>query len=279
VLYKNVSNSSISGVIKDVDTKTGTVTGYFSIFGNVDSDGDMIMPGAFKASLKTNYRRVKHLNQHRSYEPLSGTKDGKLNVKEDATGLYFESVITPTSYGKDVILLYQDGVLDEHSIGYEVVKQRDSDTQFTNATRWSNITGEQSVQKIPVKELLEVKLWEGSTVTWGANEMAQTESVKSLSKEQAFDKMNGIMKALRNGKYEQEEIYEMLTLHFEQLKQHILDLTTDSSQPARIGTVDPQAKSDDLPEDEIISLLFLNQSQLKSRVNIYETEFQRMALS
>jgi uncharacterized protein len=206
VLYKNVSNSSISGVIKDVDTKTGTVTGYFSIFGNVDSDGDMIMPGAFKASLKTNYRRVKHLNQHRSYEPLSGTKDGKLNVKEDATGLYFESVITPTSYGKDVILLYQDGVLDEHSIGYEVVKQRDSDTQFTNATRWSNITGEQSVQKIPVKELLEVKLWEGSTVTWGANEMAQTESVKSLSKEQAFDKMNGIMKALRNGKYEQEEI-------------------------------------------------------------------------
>lgn len=272
MLYKNVSNSSISGVIKDVDTKTGTVTGYFSIFGNVDSDGDMIMPGAFKASLKNNYRRVKHLNQHRSYEPLSGTKDGKLNVKEDATGLYFESIITPTSYGKDVILLYQDGVLDEHSIGYEVVKQRDSDTNYRQS-RWN--PGE----KIPVKELLEVKLWEGSTVTWGANEMARTETVKSLSKEQAFDKMNGIMKALRNGKYEQEEIYEMLTLHFEQLKQHILDLTTDSSQPAGIGTVDPQVKNDDLPEDEIQTLLFLNQSQLKQRVNSYETQLQRMALS
>jgi hypothetical protein len=59
VLYKNVSNSSISGVIKDVDVKTGTVTGYFSIFGNVDSDGDMIMPGAFKRTLENNYRRIK----------------------------------------------------------------------------------------------------------------------------------------------------------------------------------------------------------------------------
>ncbi len=28
--------------VKDVDTKQGVVTGYFSAFGNVDSDGDII---------------------------------------------------------------------------------------------------------------------------------------------------------------------------------------------------------------------------------------------
>jgi uncharacterized protein len=259
VLYKNVSNSSIGGVIKDLDTKTGTVTGYFSIFGNVDSDGDMIMPGAFKRTLQNNYKRIKHLNQHRSYEPLAATTKETLTVKEDSRGLYFESRITPTSYGKDVIMLYGDGVLDEHSIGYETVKEQKSGSY---------------------NEITEMKLWEGSTVTFGANELALVESVKSLNKEQAFDKMSGVMKALRNGKYEHEEIFEMLELTFKQLQQHIIDLSTSSTQPALVAP-DPQKgiKSDDLPEDEIVSLLFLNQSQLKKQVHSYETQLQRMALS
>jgi uncharacterized protein len=235
MLYKNVSDSSIGGVIKDVDTKTGTVTGYFSIFGNVDSDGDMIMPGAFKATLNTAYKRVKHLNQHRSYEPLSGVKNGNLVVSEDARGLFFESKISQTSYGKDVIQLYNDGVLDEHSIGYEVVKQQKAKGY---------------------NELLELRLWEGSTVTWGANEMAGVESIKSLTKEQAFEKMNGILKAIKNGKYEQEEIFEMLELHFKQLQQHIIDLS--SSPGDVVSPVNPQKSVDDLFDtDMILSYLHL----------------------
>jgi uncharacterized protein len=226
-LTKNVS----SGAIKDVDSATGTVTGYFSIFGNVDSDGDIVMPGAFKRSLNNNYKRIKHLNQHRSYEPLSATKNDNLVVKEDDKGLYFESKISKTSYGKDTILLYLDGVLDEHSIGYEVTKSRDSDTQFVTS-RWD------PAKQVPVKELIELYLWEGSTVTWGANKNAGTSSVKSLTKEQAFEKMNGILKAIKNGKYEQEEIFEMLELQFKQLEQHILDLST---QPEVVATsLDPQ---------------------------------------
>lgn len=274
MLYKNVSNSTIAGVIKDVDAKSGIVTGYFSIFGNVDSDGDMIMPGAFKRSLNNNYNRIKHLNQHRPGEVLSGTKKGHLVVKEDSKGLYFESKISETSYGKDVLRLYDDGALDEHSIGFEVVRSRDSDT-MTRPSRWN------PQERVPVKELHELKLWEGSTVTWGANEMARTESIKSLTKEQAFDKMSSVMKALRNGRYEHEEIFEMLELTFEQLKQHIIDLSASSTQPAVDTTApDPQkgVKSDDLPEDEIITLLELNQSLLKRRVQ-NETQLQRMALS
>lgn len=253
MLYKNVSDSSLGGIIKDVDVKSGTVTGYFSIFGNVDSDGDMIMPGAFTRTLNNNYKRQKHLNQHRSYEPLSATKNDNLILKEDSKGLYFESKITPTSYGKDTILLYQDGVLDEHSIGYEVIKSRDSDTKTVD--RWG--------QKVPVKELHELKLWEGSTVTWGANERAGTESVKSLTKEQALEKMHGILKAIKNGKYEQEEIFEMLELHFKQLEQHIVDLSTSSTPPALIAP-DSQTgvKSDDFNTDEVLTFLFLRKQSL-----------------
>lgn len=270
MLYKNVSNSSIAGVIKDIDAKSGTVTGYFSIFGNVDSDGDIILPGAFKRTLKNNYDRLKHLNQHRSGEVLSGTRKGHLVLKEDSKGLYFESKISQTTLGKDVILLYEDGALDEHSIGFEIVKRRDHDT----------LTFERWGQTLPVKEIHEVKLWEGSTVTWGANELAGIEGIKSLTKKQAEDKMDTMLKAIRNGRYENEEIYEMLELTFKQLNQHIIDLSTSSTQPAIVAP-DPQKgiKNDDLPESELITLLALNQSHLKKQVSIYETQLSRMALS
>ena len=250
MLYKNVSNGS-SGVIKDVDVKTGTVTGYFSIFGNVDSDGDIVMPGAFTRTLNNNYKRLKHLNQHRSYEPLSGTKNDRLIVKEDLKGLYFESIISQTTYGKNTILLYQDGVLDEHSIGYEIIKSRDSDTKFV----------ERYGQKRPVKELLELKLWEGSTVTWGANDKAGTDSVKSMTKDQCFSKMNDVLKAIKHGKYEGEEVYEMLELYFKQLEQHIEDLTTS---PVTEVTPNPVNRK---------------QSRLKTDVILASIELQKQLLT
>lgn len=211
MLYKNVSDSSLGGIIKDVDVKTGTVSGYFAIFGNKDSDGDIIVPGAFKRTLQNNYKRLKHLSQHNTLLPLSGTRNGNLKLEEDTRGLKFESKISETSWGKDVILLYQDGVLDEHSIGYETMDEQ-------KATGYN--------------ELRELKLWEGSTVTWGANELAGTEAVKSLNKEQATQKMFTVLKALRNGKYEQEEIFDTLEIYFKQLEQHINDLSTQPAEKA-----------------------------------------------
>ena len=42
---------SLGMEVKDVDVKEGIVSGYFSAFGIVDSDGDIMMPGAFKRSI------------------------------------------------------------------------------------------------------------------------------------------------------------------------------------------------------------------------------------
>lgn len=198
--------------IKDIDEKKGIVTGYFSIFGNKDSDNDIIVPGAFKKTLSENYRRVKHLYQHDPVKPLSGTKNNLLTVKEDSVGLYFESKISETSWGKDAIRLYADGVVDEQSIGYKTIK---------------------SIDKKDYNELTELHLWEGSMVTWGANEMAQTTGMKCLfTPETAIAKMDNVLKALRNGKYENEEIFDVLEYYFKQLQQYITDLTkVESTQP------------------------------------------------
>jgi len=45
---------SISATIKDVDGKQGIVSGYFNSFNNVDSDGDIIRPGAFTKTIAEN---------------------------------------------------------------------------------------------------------------------------------------------------------------------------------------------------------------------------------
>lgn len=259
MLYKNISDSSLGGVIKDVDVKTGTVTGYFSIFGNVDSDGDMIMPGAFKRSLTHDTQRFKHLYQHNFLQPLSGVRNGNLIVKEDTKGLYFESKITETSYGKDVILLYESGALDEHSIGYEVKK--------SNKASGYN-------------ELLELKLWEGSTVTWGANEKALVEGIKSMSKEETLSKMALFEKELRNGKYETDEVIELLTIYCKQLEQHIIELSASSTQPADTAPDSQKlVKSDDLSEDEAV-LIYLKLKSITSKQQVQnETQLFRMAAS
>lgn len=229
MLYKNVSESEYSGVIKDVDVKAGIVTGYFSRFGNIDSDGDMVMKGAFKRTLNNNYKRLKHLFQHNTTQVLAGTRKDLLKVQEDAIGLYFESKITETTLGKDTLLLYESGALDEHSIGYEVVDQK-------KASGYN--------------ELRELKLWEGSTVTWGANPLATANGLKSLTKEQAVNKLDIFLKELRNGKYEQEEVFDILEIQIKQIQQHILDLST---QPV-IKTPAPQKS---LNADLILSFIHL----------------------
>ena len=201
--YKGVNAGENS--IKDIDEKAGIITGYFSIFGNKDSDNDVITKGAYKKTLSENYNRVKHLYQHDAFKPLSGVKNGMLKVSEDSTGLYFESTISQTSWGRDAIKLYADGVVDEHSVGFQTVKSVDRDSY---------------------REITEIKLWEGSTVTWGANDQARSKS--ALNAEELTKKMDSVIKSIRNGKYENEEIFDNLEYYFKQLQQLFINLTNKS---------------------------------------------------
>lgn len=219
--YKSVHSSDVT--IKDIDESKGLITGYFAVFGNVDSDDDMIMPGAFKKTLSENYKRIKHLYQHDPWKPLSGTKDNRLILIEDTIGLRFDSTLSQTSWGKDTIRLYLDGVIDEQSIGFQTIKSNDRDKY---------------------KELTELKLWEGSTVTWAANERALTTNVKSIDDVNILSKkMDNVMKSIRNGKYENEEIFDQLEFYFKQLQQNFIDLLrqTDNTPtpPVQYSTVEP----------------------------------------
>ena len=63
VIYKQ-------GQISDIDEKLGIVKGYGSVFGNKDSDNDIIEKGAYRRTIKNNGSRVKYLYQHDITKPI-----------------------------------------------------------------------------------------------------------------------------------------------------------------------------------------------------------------
>ena len=141
--------------IKSIDEDAGTFEGYASVFGNVDSYGDVVMPGAFSKTLLERADRVKVLWQHDPWTPI-----GKpIEMREDKAGLYTKSKISQTQAGRDALTLLRDGVVNELSIGYQTIKEG-------RKGRHRGATGSQTLQY--------------SLVTWAANDLAVVTGVKSL---------------------------------------------------------------------------------------------------
>lgn len=195
MIYKNISQ----GIIEDIDEVKGIVTGYFSAFNNIDSDGDVIVSGAYKKSIAENgpmgRNRIMHLLQHNPLMPLAKP----IELMEDAKGLRFTSKITETSYGKDVIKLYSEGVFNEHSVGFEIIK---------------------ADNKAGYREIKEIKLWEGSTVTWGANPNTPIESMKSWDKPKSEEMLAKFCNILRNGDVSDESMIQ-LEIGLKQIENHL----------------------------------------------------------
>lgn len=184
MIYKNTSLP-----VADVDESKGIVTLYASAFGNVDSYGDIIEKGAFSKTIQERgpqspRPRIKHLFQHDRYNPI-GTP---LTMVQDENGLLIDSKVSDIRDG-DYIKLYRDGVITEHSIGFEIIK--------------SEIAENEEYQLIK-----EVKLWEYSSVTWGANENTPVVGMKSEMKAEFASELLGrlskLNNVLRNGDYTDE---------------------------------------------------------------------------
>lgn len=212
------SYKSCSMAIKDIDTKQGIVTGYFAAYGNVDSDGDIIQKGAGAKSIQergpnSSRPRIKHLLDHDTTKAVGVIQ----NLYEDDFGLAFESKLGNHTLGRDALHMYEDGIITEHSIGFNIVNADNSK--------------EHQIIK-------EYKLWEGSSLqTWGANENTPVTGVKSRYKDnpaKLIDRLTVFEKALRNGKYS-DETFEALEIELNQIKQAIQDIISLKDQPKPVA--------------------------------------------
>ena len=138
----------------------GTIEGYGSVFGVVDSWNDIIAPGAFKNTLaahKAEGTLPAMLWQHKDSEPIGIWTE----MVEDAKGLRLKGKLAlGTVKGKEAHELVKLGALNGLSVGF-ITKQYSYDN--TN----------------DIRTLLEVDLWEVSLVTFPANGKARVTDVKS----------------------------------------------------------------------------------------------------
>jgi HK97 family phage prohead protease len=153
----------------EVDAKTGEFAGYASVFGNVDSHGDVIPPGAFAETLGEWAQRGRlpamKLMHGTAINPFTGDDlpIGKwLEMREDGRGLFAKGRLSglDTDHGRRIHGLMRDGILDGLSIGYK-------------AKRFTRLSG-------PAKRQLDaVSLFEVSLVDDPSNDRARLTSVKS----------------------------------------------------------------------------------------------------
>ena len=91
------------------------IRAYALAFGNVDSWGDIIAPGAVDAFMKSeDYSRMALCYQHDIREVIGVITDAGVDEK----GMWIEADVLPTTTGKDVQTLIRAGAVKEFSIGY-----------------------------------------------------------------------------------------------------------------------------------------------------------------
>ncbi len=139
-----------------IDTD-GTVEGYASLFGEINSARDMVMRGAFAATLaQRGINRIPMLFQHDPAEPIGIWQE----LREDHRGLFARGRLIPeVKRARELLSLLREGAVDGLSIGFRTAR-----AQIDPKTR--------------IRRLIAVELWEISIVTFPLLNGARVHAVK-----------------------------------------------------------------------------------------------------
>lgn len=132
--------------------------GHGSVFKNVDLGGDIVLPGAFKRSLKE-HRDANSLPQMFWMHDPSRVPGKWLDMHEDKKGLSVRGVLADTELGNEIHTLLKMDAVRGLSIGY--------------------VTRDQDFDKDGNRLIKEADLWEVSVVSLPMNPLAQVAHVKS----------------------------------------------------------------------------------------------------
>lgn len=142
----------------------GTVGGHAAVF-NVESNiggwfREVIKPGAFKKTLREGDPVA--LWGHDHTKPLGRQSTGTLALVEDKVGLAVEINLPDTTYGNDAFMSIRRGDVLGMSFGFDVIKEA--------------VTIPEDENELPLSEVLEVRLWEVSPVTFPQYEVTDIEA-------------------------------------------------------------------------------------------------------
>jgi uncharacterized protein len=138
--------------IKEISTE-GSFEGVLSPYGNVDATGDVVEAGAFTKTLKDRGNKIPLLWQHQASLPI-----GELILEERPDGLWCKGqLLMADTVAQRAYLFIKARIVKGLSIGFETIRD---------------------AVESGVRKLKEIRLYEGSIVTFPANEGALIMSVK-----------------------------------------------------------------------------------------------------
>lgn len=169
----------------DTDGKM-TFSGYGAVFGNVDSYGDVIAPGAFAKSLASHYSEGSQPLMFLNHDAFGSLPIGRwTDMAEDGHGLKVHGELLDTQMGRDTYTALKAGAINGLSIGFRPI-------EF--ATR--------SKPEDPRRTLKAVDLVEVSVVTLPANQKARVSAVKSMGEDMDVRQLEELLRELGLSKSE-----------------------------------------------------------------------------
>lgn len=229
----------------DVDTTSKSVKIAIAELESVDRDNEVFSPTAFDKTIRERgpkgTNEVWHMTDH-GWSLQSALSKFKELYKE---GKYIVGIseYRDTKLWRDTIWpLYEAGDINQHSVGFRTVKSIETDDGSP-------------------REILEVTLWEGSAVLWGANPYTPVLGMtKSAFKQEDIDnelaRYDKLINAIKSGRFNEDT--SLLTLELKRLQQFTIDLSRISTQPEQ-GSTEP-GKAKDLVE------LIQMESEIKNTV-------------
>lgn len=258
--YEIKQNGEIQFSIKDVDTKSRTVSGIYNTFNYLDSDNDVLLPGCCNKSITDRgplSQAVAKIVQAKNHDltkipgKIKTLEEKVINYKGvNMTCLYFETVMGTSTLGMDELKDYSEGIIQNHSIGYQNDEykflRKDAHGNSQEAEMWKaiqdNLINPDALNgQDYMFAVSKIKLFEGSSVAIGANTLTPNlglkakngSEVKAAYEAMVINRLNKLQKTLKNGTQSDERM-ELFELEVMQLKQIMQDLCSKLS-PKKLG--------------------------------------------
>lgn len=136
------------------------LSGYAATYNTVSEDfgwwRERIMPGAFDRAVNEK-QDVRHLINHDPNQVLGRTLSGTTEIKSDAIGLWFRTLLPDTSFARDLLVSVQRGDITECSFAFTAARQSWIEDELTD---------DPSMERI--RQLEDVDLYDISIVTYPA---------------------------------------------------------------------------------------------------------------
>jgi hypothetical protein len=218
---------------KEVDTSKRIVDVVANTYYYFDSDWDVLVPGCCAKSIQERGPnsslpgKIKHLSNHNLHEGIGKILQLEETVFDGRNVLRAESQMSETDKGEETLIKYQEGIIDQHSIGFRYMQLEMLENGSDEWDRMlSLLINPEDAEKAGMMWVAhELKLYEFSSLDgFGSNRLTEYIGSKSENKTIQYNnlvlKLDTLHDALRAGSKDKYN----LEIQEQQIKQMIYEL-------------------------------------------------------